>query len=444
MGSSTRDASSQTFAGFWRIGGDKVWSGSAANYLNGQLDEFSVYPKVLTANEVALHYTATGRTGPNVAPSAAFTPTVSHLIASVDASASSDPDGTVAGYAWSFGDGTSGAGVTTTHAYAAAGTYPVTLTVTDNSGATGVVTKQVTVVAPNQLPTAAFIATTATELTADVDASTSADPDGSIASYAWAFGDGSLGTGVSTSHPFSAAGTYQVTLTVTDDRGGATSVTRPVTVTGPLARDDFSRTTAGGWGMADVGGPWSLQGAASLFSVGNGRGSMTMSGAGKGASVALNGVSSTDTDVQLQLALDKASTGGGQYASVIGRGGFSDGYRTKVRVASTGAVTVMLTRLVSGAETELTNVLLPGVTYVPGTRYSVRMQVWGTGTTHLRAKLWKAGDPEPSSWDTTTTDTAATLQVAGGVGVVSYLSGTATNAPVSLTISNVVARATGN
>ncbi len=155
-------------------------------------------------------------------------------------------------------------------------------------------------------------------------------------------------------------------------------------------------------------------------------------------------MSSTDTDVQLELALDKASTGGGQLASVIGRGGFTDGYRTKVRVASTGAVSVMLTRFVAGAETELTNVVLPGVTYVPGTSYSVRMQVWGTGTTNLRAKVWKTGDAEPASWTTTKTDTTAALQVAGGVGVVSYLSGTATNAPVSLTISNVVARATGN
>ena len=53
-----------------------------------------------------------------------------------DAGGSSDGDGSVAGYAWDFGDGqTSSTGPTVTHAYAAAGTYPVTLTVTDDDGA---------------------------------------------------------------------------------------------------------------------------------------------------------------------------------------------------------------------------------------------------------------------------------------------------------------------
>ena len=221
-------------------------------------------------------------------------------------------------------------------------------------------------------------------------------------------------------------------------------MTNPVTVTGPFALDAFTRTSTGGWGTADIGGAWTIQGAASLFSVNGGRGSMTMSGAGKGASVALGSVSSTDTDVQLQFALDKTSTGGGQYVSIIGRGGFTDGYRTKVRVTNTSSIEVSLTRIVAGAETELTSVSLPGVTYVPGTLYSVRMQVWGTGTTTFRAKVWKTGDPEPTAWATSKTDTTAALQVAGGIGVVSYLSGSATNAPVVLSIDNVVARATGN
>src|SRR5262250_1346777 len=48
---------------------------------------------------------------------------------------SSDPDGTIASYAWTFGDGASGAGVTASHTYAAGGTYPVSLTVTDNGWA---------------------------------------------------------------------------------------------------------------------------------------------------------------------------------------------------------------------------------------------------------------------------------------------------------------------
>src|SRR3712207_7552897 len=50
--------------------------------------------------------------------------------------ASADPDGRVTGHAWDFGDGRTGTGVTASHTYAAAGTYTVRLTVTDDRGAT--------------------------------------------------------------------------------------------------------------------------------------------------------------------------------------------------------------------------------------------------------------------------------------------------------------------
>ena len=99
---------------------------------------------------------------PNQAPAAAFTHTEADLSASVDGSTSTDPDGTIASYAWDFGDGTPAATGATRPAtpYAAAGTYTVTLTVTDNDGATDTETAQVTVTAPpaNQTPVAAFTA----------------------------------------------------------------------------------------------------------------------------------------------------------------------------------------------------------------------------------------------------------------------------------------------
>ena len=66
----------------------------------------------------------------------------------MNASASTDPDGTITGYAWDFGDGQTGTGVSTAHTYAAAGSYTVTLTVTDDDSATGTTTRPVTVTAP--------------------------------------------------------------------------------------------------------------------------------------------------------------------------------------------------------------------------------------------------------------------------------------------------------
>lgn len=59
------------------------------------------------------------------------------LVVTGDASASSDPDGTVESYAWDFGDGTTAAGVQATHTFANPGEYTVTLTVRDDEGAKG-------------------------------------------------------------------------------------------------------------------------------------------------------------------------------------------------------------------------------------------------------------------------------------------------------------------
>ena len=68
-------------------------------------------------------------------------------------------------------------------------------------------------------------------LECDFDASTSDDPDGTIASYEWDFGDGGTDAGETVTHTFAAPGTYPVTLTVTDDDNAEHSVTEDVTVT---------------------------------------------------------------------------------------------------------------------------------------------------------------------------------------------------------------------
>ena len=84
----------------------------------------------------------------NKPPVASFSSSVSGLTATVDGAGSSDPDGTVASYSWDFGDSATGTGPNPAHPYASSGTYNVKLTVTDNQGATGTVTKSVTVTAP--------------------------------------------------------------------------------------------------------------------------------------------------------------------------------------------------------------------------------------------------------------------------------------------------------
>ena len=169
---------------------------------------------------------------PNVIPSAAFTESVNNLAVAFDAAGSADSDGTISSYAWEYGDGATGTGKTSTRTYAAAGNYSVKLTVTDNRGGSATVTRQVTVIAPNVAPTAAF-AQTVTNLSVAFDAAGSTDSDGTISSYAWEYGDGATGTGKTSNRTYAAAGNYNVKLTVTDNRGGTATVTRQITTTNP-------------------------------------------------------------------------------------------------------------------------------------------------------------------------------------------------------------------
>lgn len=163
-------------------------------------------------------------------PVAAFTAqcSASSNACTFDGSGSSDPDGSIASYAWDFGDGTTGEGAKPSHTYSKAGAYTVKLTVTDDSGETGALTKQVTAGATEppagQAPTASFTLS-CWYGDCSFDASASTDPDNDIAAYAWKFGDNTTATGVTTTHRYpSAQRTYTVQLTVTD-KGGRTGTT---------------------------------------------------------------------------------------------------------------------------------------------------------------------------------------------------------------------------
>ena len=84
---------------------------------------------------------------PNQAPTASFTYSKNNLAVSTNASASSDSDGTISSYSWNFGDGATASGVTASHTYAAAGSFTISLTVTDDGGATGAMSQSVSVTA---------------------------------------------------------------------------------------------------------------------------------------------------------------------------------------------------------------------------------------------------------------------------------------------------------
>lgn len=171
---------------------------------------------------------------PVLPPTADFTVTTDGLKATFT-STSTDPDGTLTAYRWEYGNGQSSRRGTAVqeYTYAVDGYYDVTLTVTDDDGETNTVTKRVTVGSPppppdNVPPTAGF--THAASGLAATFTSTATDADGSITQHAWDFGDGQSSAQTHPSHTYAAAGTYRVTLTVTDDDGASTSTNHDVTV----------------------------------------------------------------------------------------------------------------------------------------------------------------------------------------------------------------------
>lgn len=161
---------------------------------------------------------------------------------SFNGGASYDPDGSIISYEWDFGDGDTASGRNATHAYEAAGTYWVTLTVFDGcddfDGDQAVVSVQaVDPCAENQPPVASAGSDQSGEAGQSLgfNGNGSYDPDGAITSYQWDFGDGYTASGASAMHAYAQAGTYAVTLTICDNCGAnaADQLTVQITVPDP-------------------------------------------------------------------------------------------------------------------------------------------------------------------------------------------------------------------
>ena len=132
----------------------------------------------------------------------------------------------IASYSWDFGDETTGTSITESHTYDIPGLYFVTLTVTDFYGNEG--NDTVTIIANEPEAPIAVINTTPSAVSGIVTGSApfevyfdayNSESEAEIISYAWDFGDGSSGTGITKNHTYSNIGTYTAILTVTDSNG---------------------------------------------------------------------------------------------------------------------------------------------------------------------------------------------------------------------------------
>ncbi|MGH3472912.1 MAG: sigma-70 family RNA polymerase sigma factor [Nocardioidaceae bacterium] len=201
------------------------------------------------------------------------------LRVTVNASGSTDPAGGALTYAFNFGDSPGGggkqpgrlAGLTgslvvgnspiATHVYRTVGTFTLRVTITDALGLSTTKSRTITVTPPAlAAPTARLTLTPShglEPLTVSADASASTDPQGEHLTYAFDFGDG---THTATRHRdvvqhiFKAAGTYDVTVRVTDSSGLSSTASQPITVSSPVVSTPAAALTV----TADPGHgrPW--------------------------------------------------------------------------------------------------------------------------------------------------------------------------------------------
>jgi PKD repeat protein len=222
----------------WSFGDGRTGTGRTAVHA---FDTPATYAVTLTISDAfgrTAFVTQSITVGAGAAPTAAFvfSPTSPLPGQQVNFNASSSratPGQSIASYSWDFGDGGGGQGVQPSHSFAAAGTYNVTLVITDTAGRVGSVSQAVNVGTQGN-PTASFVFSPTNPRVGDSvtfnGSASSAATGRTIVSYRWDFGDGTSGTGQTTSHVYGTARTYTVVLTVTDDTGKTGTSTMAVTI----------------------------------------------------------------------------------------------------------------------------------------------------------------------------------------------------------------------
>lgn len=243
-GADSTDPDDHIVSYHWDFGDGTAGTGQDVSHMYNQAGNYQVTFTVKDAfgNSSSSRFAVTVAGKPNMEPVAQATATAvpGSLEFIFSAAGSLDYDGEISSYLWDFGDGTSSTAAQSRHLYSAAGQYQVSLTVTDNMGATHSVGLAVDAALQNQLPVAlATTAVTAGSLQVRFDGRASSDADGSISSYHWDFGDGHSATGETTSHTYASAGQYPASLTVTDNSGAQATLLLPVAVN--------EQTSSGKW-----------------------------------------------------------------------------------------------------------------------------------------------------------------------------------------------------
>lgn len=193
-----------------------------------------------------------------------------------------------------------------------------------------------------------------------------------------------------------------------------------------IASDAFGRTLTGSWGSADIGGPWTIVGGATIFGVGSGFGTIAMQPT-YARSALLNGVSTTRAHIRVKFQSDSGFSGAAQSFNILGRYvDASNIYAARARIESG-----LLRLYILNNETALASSTTITHTYVPGEAIWVDLLVTDTNPTTISAKMWLDGAGEPGTYQQSVTDSTAAMQFAATIGLGGTLSSAATAATYS-------------
>ncbi len=223
----------------WTTGDGRTLTGSSVSVAYDEVAEYEVSLEVLDGRG--------GRDSRNATVTVSETvnhePTISSLVVPRSGVAdeavymtvnASDEDGDVLTFAWDFGDGNSGEGSRVTHRYAQAGTYYVVVTVTDGRGGRAEERGTVNITpAANREPVITALTVPEQGYVGEAVAMsvTAEDADGDTLAYTWSMGDGTSLEGVAVNHVYQAAGTYTVSVAVSDDKGASVEQEAVIQVT---------------------------------------------------------------------------------------------------------------------------------------------------------------------------------------------------------------------
>ena len=150
----------------------------------------------------------------------------------------------------------------------------------------------------------------------------------------------------------------------------------------------------------------------------------------------LGGLSVRDASITSTLSLDQIVVDDSYYHQVVARVVGQDRYSFTVRVHPNGNLYLLLARRVGGVETVLRSTVVGQVDLSAGEQFTVRFDVVGQGATMLRGTVWRFGEQEPSA-QLTATDSTATMQREGAVGLRLYAGGEMSSVPLTVAVDGV-------